>query len=116
MSFPKHNYSYNRGFLSPTRRAFHTLVCTLNPKTNPYWKPPFYTPLALRGDNFSAVVSVPGASWDLTLTLNITLTLNLTLYISLHLHQMHSHGFACTTALHGIHNTGAALALLTSLD
>ena len=56
MSYPKHDCSYNRGFMSTTQRAFHTLVWTLYPKTNPYWKPPLCTPLSpsgrqLRGDS-----------------------------------------------------------------
>ena len=56
MSYPKHDCSYNRGFMSTTQRAFHTLVWTLYPKTNPYWKPPLCIPLSrlgrqLRGDS-----------------------------------------------------------------
>ena len=73
----------------------------------------------LRGDNTTVVGSVPGASWDLTLTLIITPTITFTLHLTqsstLTLNQIHSRAYALTSVLRGIQNTGVASELATSL-
>ena len=74
---------------------------------------------ALRGDHCPVVCSVPGASWDLTLTLTVprtgTLHQNLSLPRSLILHLSHLLAWALTSALDGHHETGVTSALATSL-
>ena len=67
---------------------------------------------ALQGDYNPAVDSVPGTSWDLTLTL----TRNLSLPRSLMLHLSRLLAWALTSALEGNHETGVASAGVTSLD
>ena len=72
---------------------------------------------ALRGDHCPAMCSVPGTSWDLTLTLTRTGTLhrNVSLPQSLILHLSRLLEWALTLALEGDHETGVASALATSL-
>ena len=74
---------------------------------------------AFRGGHCPAVGSAPGASWDLTLTLTLprtgTLHRNLSLPRSLILHLSCLLAWALTSALEGDHDTGVALALVTSL-
>ena len=75
---------------------------------------------ALRGDHCPAVVSAPGTSWDLTLTLTLhrtgTLPRNLSLSRSLILHLSRLLAWALASVLEGDHETGVASALATSLD
>ena len=67
---------------------------------------------ALQGDYNPAVDSVPGTSWDLTLTLTRprtgTLPRNLSLPRSLILHLSRLLAWALTSALEGDHETGVA--------
>ena len=74
---------------------------------------------ALRGDHCPAVGSAPGTSWDLTLTLTLprtgTLPRNLSLPRSLILHLSRLLAWALTSALEGVHETGVASGLATTL-
>ena len=75
---------------------------------------------ALQGDNCTAVVSAPGASWDLILTRTLpvtrTLNQNLTKIQTLTLHLTRSVAWALTSALKGDRETRVPPALVTSLD
>ena len=75
---------------------------------------------ALQGYQCPAVGSVPGASWDLTLTLTLprngTLHQNLSRPRTLSLHLSRTIAWALTSALEGDHETGVAPSLAMSLD
>ena len=64
--------------------------------------------------------SVPGAFWDLTLTLAITLTINLnvhlTVSVTLNLHLTFTLSWAQTSGLERSHETRVVATLATSLD
>ena len=74
---------------------------------------------ALWGDDYPAVCSAPGTSWDLNLTRTLSRTgslhRNLSLPRSLILHLSRLLAWALTSALQGGHENGVASALATSL-
>ena len=94
------------GLGSQRRILIGTIPCALN--------------LALRGDHCPAVGSMPGASWDLTLTLTLpqtgTLHCNLSLPRTLILQLSCLLAWAFTSALEGGHETRVASALAKSLN
>ena len=81
---------------------------------------PFALNSALRGDHCPAVGSAPGVSWDLTpsvtLPRNRTLHRNLSLPRTLTLQLSRLLAWALTSAHEGVHETGVASTLATSLN
>ena len=108
-----------RGLHRPPRQREEQHVWLWKPKRDPDRHRTLCPQLSPSGRHCPEVVSAPGTSWDLTLTLTLprtgTLPRNLSLPRSLILHLSRLLAWALSSALEGDHETGVASALATSL-